>query len=136
MGGAGAKLFPELQQLPCYTWASSPFVQLILKGVVLCLLVKSSLGKKKKKFNSKKLQSKSLFWEAFDDQRSDTSDKVPFDFGGTCLIHLVVLMVVHNASHQLHKGLWTPVSKFCHIVLILLKIFRFSQLSLSEDHPQ
>lgn len=68
---SGAKLFPELQHQLCYTSASSPFVQLIL---CLCTLVNSPF--QKQKFNIKFLQSKFLFWEAFDHQRSDSLDTV------------------------------------------------------------
>lgn len=38
-----AKLFQKLQQLPCYTWASSPFLQLTEKTFLLCLFIEESL---------------------------------------------------------------------------------------------
>ena len=36
---------------------------------------------------------------------------------------------MHKALQQLYMDLWTPVSKFCHMVLMQLRIFSCSQLS-------
>lgn len=85
-----AKLFHKLQQLPCYTWASSPFLQLTEKVFLFCLFSEKCLGFKEKKKEGKfknqhkKLHSKSSFLQNFDNQQSD---KMHFNHRGTCLKH-------------------------------------------------